>query len=93
MVIVVQGHVVGLFRFEHSFCFNFLAESSFIKQAFEAEYPKLLRLVSDLWSKLQQFNQEITLASNSDLLATGEQLTDEERLVPEQQHFKYFSII
>ncbi|KAJ0012378.1 hypothetical protein NQD34_016712 [Periophthalmus magnuspinnatus] len=30
--------------------------SSFLKQAFEGEYPKLLRLVNDLWRSLQQYN-------------------------------------
>ena len=28
----------------------------FIKQAFEGEYPKLLRLYNDLWKRLEQFN-------------------------------------
>ncbi|XP_023219399.1 conserved oligomeric Golgi complex subunit 5-like [Centruroides sculpturatus] len=31
-------------------------ESTFIKQAFEGEYPKLLRLHTDLWKRLQQLN-------------------------------------
>lgn len=31
-------------------------ESSFLKQAFEGEYPKLLRLYNDLWKRLRQFN-------------------------------------
>ena len=43
-------------------------ESSHIKQAFEAEYPKLLRLSSDLWCKLQQFHLEIMSASNTNSL-------------------------
>lgn len=30
--------------------------STFIKQAFEGEYPKLLRLYNDLWRRLEQFN-------------------------------------
>eukprot|EP00112_Aurelia_sp_Birch-Aquarium-sp1_P024876 Seg803.12 transcript_id=Seg803.12/GoldUCD/mRNA.D3Y31 product="Conserved oligomeric Golgi complex subunit 5" protein_id=Seg803.12/GoldUCD/D3Y31 len=30
-------------------------ESTFIKQAFEGEYPKLLRICNDLWSRLEQF--------------------------------------
>ncbi|XP_072310768.1 conserved oligomeric Golgi complex subunit 5 [Eucyclogobius newberryi] len=30
--------------------------SSFLKQAFEGEYPKLLRLFNDLWRRLQQYN-------------------------------------
>ncbi|XP_052041942.1 conserved oligomeric Golgi complex subunit 5 [Apodemus sylvaticus] len=31
--------------------------SMFLKQAFEGEYPKLLRLYNDLWKRLQQFGQ------------------------------------
>ncbi|KAK2555597.1 Conserved oligomeric Golgi complex subunit 5 [Acropora cervicornis] len=30
--------------------------STFLKQAFEGEYPKLLRLYNDLWSRLQHFS-------------------------------------
>ncbi|KAJ0057669.1 hypothetical protein NL108_011593, partial [Boleophthalmus pectinirostris] len=30
--------------------------SSFLKQALEGEYPKLLRLFNDLWRRLQQYN-------------------------------------
>ena len=29
--------------------------STFLKQAFEGEYPKLLRLYNDLWIRLQQY--------------------------------------
>jgi len=45
--------------------FSCFTESSHIKQAFEAEYPKLLRLSVDLWGKLQQFSHEITAVSNT----------------------------
>ncbi|EDM03259.1 rCG61786 [Rattus norvegicus] len=31
--------------------------SMFLKQAFEGEYPKLLRLYNDLWKRLQQYSQ------------------------------------
>uniref|UniRef100_UPI00398F54D0 conserved oligomeric Golgi complex subunit 5 isoform X2 n=1 Tax=Pristiophorus japonicus TaxID=55135 RepID=UPI00398F54D0 len=45
--------------------------STFLKQAFEGEYPKLLRLYNDLWKRLQQYNQSIqsniTTGGNSDL--------------------------
>lgn len=34
----------------------YIPESSFLKQAFEGEYPKLLRLYNDLWKRLRQFN-------------------------------------
>lgn len=33
--------------------------SSFLKQAFEGEYPKLLRLYNDLWRRLQQYNASL----------------------------------
>ncbi|XP_071081856.1 conserved oligomeric Golgi complex subunit 5-like [Haliotis cracherodii] len=37
--------------------FNGAAETSmFLKQAFEGEYPKLLRLYNDLWKRLHQFS-------------------------------------
>lgn len=34
----------------------YISASSFLKQAFEGEYPKLLRLYNDLWKRLQQFS-------------------------------------
>ncbi|XP_041058301.1 conserved oligomeric Golgi complex subunit 5 isoform X4 [Carcharodon carcharias] len=44
--------------------------STFLKQAFEGEYPKLLRLYNDLWKRLQQYSQSIqsniTTSGNSD---------------------------
>lgn len=43
-----------------------------LKQAFEGEYPKLLRLYNDLWRRLQQFS--ITTASSlSQSEPTGEE--------------------
>uniref|UniRef100_A0A672IKM1 Conserved oligomeric Golgi complex subunit 5 n=1 Tax=Salarias fasciatus TaxID=181472 RepID=A0A672IKM1_SALFA len=33
--------------------------SSFLKQAFEGEYPKLLRLYNDLWRRLQQYSSSL----------------------------------
>ncbi|KAG1656205.1 Conserved oligomeric Golgi complex subunit 5 [Nymphon striatum] len=38
-------------------------ESSFVKQAFEGEYPKLLRLYSDLWKRLEQLNLNMKMNS------------------------------
>uniref|UniRef100_A0A8C8LQQ8 Conserved oligomeric Golgi complex subunit 5 n=1 Tax=Oncorhynchus tshawytscha TaxID=74940 RepID=A0A8C8LQQ8_ONCTS len=35
------------------------AASSFLKQALEGEYPKLLRLYNDLWRRLQQYSSSI----------------------------------
>lgn len=37
----------------------FAAASTFLKQAFEGEYPKLLRLYNDLWRRLQQFSDSM----------------------------------
>ncbi|XP_075868389.1 conserved oligomeric Golgi complex subunit 5 [Nelusetta ayraudi] len=33
--------------------------SSFLKQAFEGEYPKLLRLYNELWRRLQQYSSDL----------------------------------
>ncbi|XP_077981435.1 conserved oligomeric Golgi complex subunit 5-like [Glandiceps talaboti] len=33
--------------------------STFVKQAFEGEYPKLLRLYNDLWRRLQQYSTDM----------------------------------
>lgn len=38
------------------FCFS---ASMFLKQAFEGEYPKLLRLYNDFWKRLQQYSESI----------------------------------
>ncbi|KAL8566375.1 hypothetical protein ACOMHN_049333 [Nucella lapillus] len=39
--------------------------SSFLKQAFEGEYPKLLRLYSDLWRRLQQFSLTMAVSASA----------------------------
>ncbi|CAL9683319.1 unnamed protein product [Knipowitschia caucasica] len=39
--------------------------SSFLKQAFEGEFPKLLRLFNDLWRRLQQYNGSLQGAAAS----------------------------
>lgn len=54
--------------------------SSFLKQAFEGEYPKLLRLYNDLWKRLQQFSLTVETGSLSlatEALATGD-VTEED---------------
>uniref|UniRef100_H3ANZ6 Component of oligomeric golgi complex 5 n=1 Tax=Latimeria chalumnae TaxID=7897 RepID=H3ANZ6_LATCH len=47
--------------------------STFLKQAFEGEYPKLLRLYNDLWKRLQQYSQNLQgsfcSSGNADLLS------------------------
>ena len=57
---------------------SFLLASTFLKQAFEGEYPKLLRLYNDLWSRLQQFSS----ASNSTSVSLGIQLEPSFGLFP-----------
>lgn len=46
-------------------------ESSFIKQAFDGEYPKLLRLYNDLWKRLQQFTAKLSISGQDSLDAAG----------------------
>lgn len=36
-------------------CLYFISASSLIQQAFEGEYPKLLRLYNNLWNKVKPF--------------------------------------
>ncbi len=38
-----------------------MSESNFLKQALEGEYPKLLRLFNDLWSRLHQVGADLRL--------------------------------
>ncbi|XP_077328556.1 conserved oligomeric Golgi complex subunit 5 [Lithobates pipiens] len=55
--------------------------STFLKQAFEGEYPKLLRLYNDLWKRLQQYSQNLqgsfTSSGNTDLVAELQQIEDD----------------
>lgn len=39
--------------------FSLSTASSFLKQAFEGEYPKLLRLYNELWRRLQQYSTSL----------------------------------
>uniref|UniRef100_A0AAY4D233 Conserved oligomeric Golgi complex subunit 5 n=1 Tax=Denticeps clupeoides TaxID=299321 RepID=A0AAY4D233_9TELE len=53
------------------------ASSTFLKQALEGEYPKLLRLYNDLWKRLQQYSTSIQGAlSNSGSLDLPAELPD-----------------
>lgn len=48
------------------FCYlGFSLASSFLKQAFEGEYPKLLRLYNELWRRLQQYSASLQGALTS----------------------------
>ena len=59
-------------------CFYFLLlGSTFIKQAFEGEYPKLLRLYNDLWKRLQQLSPK-SAGSLADIVVHEESLLDED---------------
>ncbi|XP_076362270.1 conserved oligomeric Golgi complex subunit 5-like isoform X4 [Tachypleus tridentatus] len=50
-------------------CFSKTAqESTHIRQAFEVEYPKLLKLYTDLWKRLQHFNSSINVVTGPDSL-------------------------
>ncbi|XP_018424525.1 PREDICTED: conserved oligomeric Golgi complex subunit 5 isoform X2 [Nanorana parkeri] len=55
--------------------------STFLKQAFEGEYPKLLRLYNDLWKRLQQYSQNLqgsfASSGNSDLVPELQQIEDD----------------
>jgi len=39
--------------------FSFSPASSFLKQALEGEYPKLLQLYNELWRRLQQYSTSL----------------------------------
>ena len=59
--------------------------SSFLKQAFEGEYPKLLRLYSDLWRRLQQFSLTMSItpsAGASELVLPESAEKDQDIFVP-----------
>ncbi|KAM6202287.1 conserved oligomeric Golgi complex subunit 5-like [Rhynchocyon petersi] len=55
--------------------------SMFLKQAFEGEYPKLLRLYNDLWKRLQQYSKNIqgnfNASGTTDLCVDLQQLEDD----------------
>ena len=57
-----------------------------MKQAFEGEYPKLLRLFNDLWRRLQQ--NKLDIGVSGDPLVTDESLglvTDEQEMFASKQ--------
>ncbi|XP_042191075.1 conserved oligomeric Golgi complex subunit 5 [Callorhinchus milii] len=67
--------------------------STFLKQAFEGEYPKLLRLYNDLWKRLQQYSQSIqsnvTSSGNADItpeLPPGQDDTQDAFMVKKQDY-------
>ncbi|KAF0029524.1 hypothetical protein F2P81_018629 [Scophthalmus maximus] len=82
------GHLKTVFQFSdicvkvlHFFIIFLLSEltaSSFLKQAFDGEYPKLLRLYNELWRRLQQYS-----ASLGSLTSSGGMDTSLDIMVPE----------
>ncbi|KAB0342542.1 hypothetical protein FD754_019468, partial [Muntiacus muntjak] len=66
---------------DHIFTVCGQVTSMFLKQAFEGEYPKLLRLYNDLWKRLQQYSQNIQGNFNSsgtaDLYADLQHMEDD----------------
>uniref|UniRef100_A0A673KWX8 Conserved oligomeric Golgi complex subunit 5 n=1 Tax=Sinocyclocheilus rhinocerous TaxID=307959 RepID=A0A673KWX8_9TELE len=52
------SHVYGKYDFISIFVLIFTS-STFLKQALEGEYPKLLRLYNELWKRLQQYSTSI----------------------------------
>ncbi|KAM9650846.1 conserved oligomeric Golgi complex subunit 5 isoform 2-T3 [Trichechus inunguis] len=62
--------------------FNMATNSSmFLKQAFEGEYPKLLRLYNDLWKRLQQYSKNtqgnFNASGSTDLYVDLQHLEDD----------------
>uniref|UniRef100_A0A803WCP3 Conserved oligomeric Golgi complex subunit 5 n=1 Tax=Ficedula albicollis TaxID=59894 RepID=A0A803WCP3_FICAL len=67
--------------------------STFLKQAFEGEYPKLLRLYNDLWKRLQQYSQNIQRSFNTsgttDLFAELQQMEEDAQDIFMQKNEDY----
>ncbi|OXB75698.1 UNVERIFIED_CONTAM: hypothetical protein H355_016215, partial [Colinus virginianus] len=67
--------------------------SMFLKQAFEGEYPKLLRLYNDLWKRLQQYSQNIQRNFNTngspDLFAELQQMEEDAQDIFMQKNQNY----
>ncbi|XP_014104365.1 PREDICTED: conserved oligomeric Golgi complex subunit 5 isoform X2 [Pseudopodoces humilis] len=67
--------------------------SMFLKQAFEGEYPKLLRLYNDLWKRLQQYSQNIqrnfNTSGTTDLFAELQQMEEDAQDIFMQKNEDY----
>lgn len=67
----------------------------FLKQAFEGEYPKLLRLYNDLWKRLQQYSQNIqrnfNTSGTTDLFAELQQMEEDTQdiFMQKKQDYEY----
>lgn len=68
--------------------------SSFLKQAFEGEYPKLLRLYNELWRRLQQYSTSLqgtlptTTQSDSAIDISGTELDGQDLFTHGKQDYK-----
>lgn len=68
--------------------------SSFLKQAFEGEYPKLLRLYNELWRRLQQYSTSLqgtlpaTALSDSAIDISGAELDAQDLFTHGKQDYK-----
>ncbi|XP_062611400.1 conserved oligomeric Golgi complex subunit 5-like isoform X4 [Saccostrea cucullata] len=73
--------------------FNNASEAStHLKQAFEGEYPKLLRLYNDLWRRLQQFSiTTATSVSQSEPSGEEETNTEDDIFIPGSKRNQYDS--
>ncbi|XP_062611399.1 conserved oligomeric Golgi complex subunit 5-like isoform X3 [Saccostrea cucullata] len=66
--------------------------STHLKQAFEGEYPKLLRLYNDLWRRLQQFSiTTATSVSQSEPSGEEETNTEDDIFIPGSKRNQYDS--
>lgn len=76
-----------------------LAASMFLKQAFEGEYPKLLRLYNDLWKRLQQYSQNIqgkfNASGTTDLYVDLQHMEDDTQdiFIPKKPDYEYVCLI
>lgn len=67
--------------------------SSFLKQAFEGEYPKLLRLYNELWRRLQQYSTSLqgalpATAIDSAIEISGAELDSQDLFTHGKQDYK-----
>jgi hypothetical protein len=64
--------------------------STHLKQAFEGEYPKLLRLYNDLWKRLQQFSiTTATSVSQSEPSGDEEVTMEDDIFIPGSKPSQY----
>lgn len=67
-------------------------DSSFLKQAFEGEYPKLLRLYNDLSRRLHQFSITLTVTPSAGIELAASRDGDDDFFVQTEkaeQHYEY----